>query len=223
MSGRVGVVAWLAGAAQFLVVQLIVGAAWATPYSWADNNISDLGNVGCGMWDESRPRYVCSPLHGVMNVSFVAQGILLLVGVVLTGAYWGRGAFGWTARILLMVAAVGWIVVGLAPADVDENLHLLGALFIMGLGNIGLVCAGWLPRTAAFGRVRSATRVLAVVAVVSAVLFFGQRGPVIGMGGMERVAAFTVSVWTVLVAVTVLCARRTGETESASIARSDAG
>ncbi|ATL66562.1 hypothetical protein CRH09_10430 [Nocardia terpenica] len=203
-TGRIGAVAWLVGAAQFLIAQLVVGAGWTTRYSWATNNISDLGNVGCGNWDESRPRYVCSPLHAVMNVSFIAQGVLLLVGVLLTGAFWGRTAMSWAARVLLAVGAAGWVVVGLVPADVDENLHLLGALLIMGLGNIGLVCAGFLPRTTSFGRIRPVTRAFAAVAVLSAVMFFPGYGPLIGTGGMERLAAFAVTAWTVIAAITAL-------------------
>ncbi|WP_067838666.1 DUF998 domain-containing protein [Nocardia lijiangensis] len=204
MTGRVGAIAWLVGAAQFLIVQLVVGAEWATSYSWTTNNISDLGNVDCGIWDQSRPRYVCSPLHAVMNASFIAEGILLLVGAVLTTAYWGRTAKWWTARALLAVSAIGWIIVGLAPADIDENRHLFGALLIMGLGNIGLVCAGFLPRTASFGRAPLVTRALAAAAVLSTVMFFAGHGPLIGMGGTERVAAFACPAWTVVAAAIAL-------------------
>ncbi|WP_433205349.1 DUF998 domain-containing protein [Nocardia sp. CA-107356] len=206
-TAKVGAAAWVVGAVQFLVAQLIVGADWETPYSWKNNNISDLGNVHCQIADESRPRYVCSPLHSVMNASFIALGVLLLVGLLLTGVCWGRGAISRSARILLGMCAGGWLMVGFVPADVDENLHLLGALFIMGLGNIGLVCAGFLPRTTPFGRMRPVTAVIATIALFAAFLFFAQHGPVIGMGGMERVAAFAVPAWTVVVAIAILRTR----------------
>ncbi|MFI6777991.1 DUF998 domain-containing protein [Nocardia sp. NPDC050412] len=217
-TAKVGAAAWLVGAAQFLVAQLIAGGDWSTPYSWKDNNISDLGNVHCQIWDESRPRYVCSPLHSVMNVSFVAQGVLLLAGLLLTGVFWGRGAISRSARILLGICALGWLMVGFVPADVDENLHLLGALFIMGFGNIGLVCAGFLPRGTPFGRIRPVTAVIATVAVLAVFLFFAQHGPVIGIGGMERVAAFAVQTWTVVVAIAILRTRRTVGAHPAPVA-----
>ncbi|WP_157869299.1 DUF998 domain-containing protein, partial [Streptomyces hirsutus] len=89
---RIGYVAWVVGVAQFFVVQGIVESAWVRPaYSWARNNISDLGNVHCGLrtWPESR--YICSPEHGLMNGSFIALGVLLVVGFVLTGGAGGVG------------------------------------------------------------------------------------------------------------------------------------
>lgn len=92
MKERIGYVAWIVGVAQFFAVQGIVESAWARPaYSWARNNISDLGNVHCGLrtWPESR--YICSPEHGLMNGSFIVLGVLLVVGFVLTGGAGGAG------------------------------------------------------------------------------------------------------------------------------------
>ncbi|WP_055552404.1 hypothetical protein [Streptomyces sp. NBRC 110028] len=34
-----------------------------------------------------------------------------------------------------------WVLVGLVPADADEDLHVLGALLIMGVGSVGLLLA----------------------------------------------------------------------------------
>lgn len=73
---------WTAAGPIFLVAQLVAGRAWRTPYSWSRNNISDLGNVGCGPWGDDR-RYVCSPLHDVMNFGLVITGILVAAGVIL--------------------------------------------------------------------------------------------------------------------------------------------
>ncbi|MEU0503846.1 DUF998 domain-containing protein [Nocardia sp. NPDC005998] len=203
---RVGAVTWIVAAVQFLVVQLIVQSGWHTPYSWADNNISDLGNVYCQIADPSRPRYVCSPLHDAMNASFVLHGVLLLAGMLLTGACWGRGRISVSSRILFVINAAGWVLVGFVPADVDENLHLLGALFIMGLGNIGLCCAGFVRRDSQFGRLRPITLAIAAAAAAAALLFFGQVDVGIGLGGQERVAAFALDVWTLAMAIAILSA-----------------
>ena len=135
---RLGAWAWALGTVQSLALQLIVGAAWSEPYSWAANNISDLGNVGCGAWDG---RYVCSPLHAWMNASFVLQGVLLVVGLVLTGPLWRGGFSGWAWRTLVLLAGAAWVVVGLAPADVNLGLHLLAALVVFFLGNASLLLA----------------------------------------------------------------------------------
>ena len=72
-------------------------------------------------------RYVCSPLHGVVNVSVIARGVLLAGGVLLTVSCWGGGAVSRGARILLIAGAVGSVMVGLVPEDVNLDLHVLGA------------------------------------------------------------------------------------------------
>lgn len=192
---------WIAGTIQFAIVNIVAQLAWTRPYSLAGFNISDLGNVECQMWDVSRPRYVCSPLHSVMNSSMIAMGAGLAFGLIATKSWWGPGIASWTARILLLISAVGWVVVGFVPADVDENTHVLGALMIMGLGNIGLICASLVP---GIGRLRWTTLIIGVVAVVSAWLFFSQRDPGIGLGGTERVTAFAAAVWTVIAGIAVL-------------------
>lgn len=207
-AAKAGAVIWIVAVAQFFVVQLVVESGWRTPYSWAANNISDLGNIHCGTWDASRPRYVCSPWHDAMNASFVAHGVLLLAGTLLAGACWGRGGAAVTARILMAVNAGGWVLVGLVPADADENVHVLGALLIMGLGNLGLLCTGLVPGRSLFGRLRAVSLVLAALAVAAAGMFFAQADPGTGLGGLERVAAFGVDAWALVMAVAMLRAAR---------------
>ncbi|GAU65705.1 hypothetical protein SSP35_02_00720 [Streptomyces sp. NBRC 110611] len=202
-AARIGAAGWLVAAVQILVVQLVVAAGWDTVYSWAEYNISDLGNVHCQDWDDTRLRYVCSPLHGAMNASFVVHGVLLLAGTLLTGACWGRGRIAVGARVLLTISAGGWVLVGLVPADVDENLHVLGAMLIMGLGNLGLLCAGFAPVDSLFGKLRLITLAMAATAVLAAWMFFGQHDPGIGMGGLERVAAFTLDAWVLVMALAI--------------------
>ncbi|MFC1232146.1 MULTISPECIES: hypothetical protein [Streptomyces] len=225
MKERIGYLAWVVGVAQFFVVHGIVESAWARPaYSWARNNISDLGNVHCGLrtWPESR--YICSPDHGLMNGSFIALGVLLVVGFVLTGGTGGTGRIGgvdgfsgaggpggiggigggvpWLggrvaalARMLLVSGGVGFVLIGLAPTDVHKGLHVVGAALIMGTGNAGLVLAGFgladrVPRP-----LRRAAGLLGVVALLAFGLFLSGHYLGLGMGGMERVAAYPLLFW----------------------------
>ncbi|MFG2530999.1 DUF998 domain-containing protein [Streptomyces sp. NPDC048516] len=221
MTTRIGAAAWIVGVAQFVVVQLAVESGWRTPYSWAANNISDLGNVSCRIWDDSRPRYVCSPLHDAMNASFAVHGVLLLAGMLLAGACWGRGGISASSRILLALGAVGWVLVGLVPADVDENLHVVGGLLVMALGNLGLLLAGFSSRGALFGRLRSVTLSIAVVALLAAWMFFGQYDPGIGLGGMERFAAWALDAWSLVMALAILRARRPDNAGEVASLRND--
>ena len=67
---------------QYFVAEAAVIGAWAgqQPYSRRTGYISDLGAVGCGVFDG---RDVCSPAHVLMNASFVVQGIGMMVGALL--------------------------------------------------------------------------------------------------------------------------------------------
>lgn len=194
---QVGFVAWIVGAVQFFVVHCVVESAWRRPYSWAENNISDLGNLGCGPQAEPELRYVCSPQHSLMNASFVATGVLLIAGVVWTYGVWGRRPGGLWARALLAGAGAGFVLVGLAPADAKENLHVLGALLIMGTGNLGLLLAGFgAAQQGVLHGLRWVTRLLGVLAIGAACLHLSHHYLGLGMGGMERIAAFPILLWT---------------------------
>lgn len=199
MKARIGYSAWLAGAVQFFVIHGITESAWVRPYSWRRNNISDLGNAHCAMQQEPEPRYICSPDHDLMNVSFIALGALLVVGAALTGPLWRRGATAAVARILLAGAGLGFVLAGVAPADVNENQHFLGALLIMGTGNIGLLLAGVGLSNDVPGPLRWAARLLGITAITALGLFLSHHYLGLGMGGMERVAAFPLLLWTLAV------------------------
>ena len=146
-TGRVGALCWVVAAPVFLVASLVTGLRWRQPtYSWATHNISDLGNVNCGIWDTTRPRYVCSPWHPLLNAAMLTTAVLLAVGLLLTWRLLGRGGAVRSAQTLLLLASGGYALAALYPADVDENLHVLGAFLIMGLGNVGLLLAGFAPQ-----------------------------------------------------------------------------
>ncbi|MFI7523737.1 DUF998 domain-containing protein [Micromonospora globbae] len=193
---RVGALCWLAAAPLFLVANVVTGLGWRQPsYSWVAHNISDLGNVECGIWDSTRPRYVCSPWHPLMNATFLVTALLLVAGLVLAWRALGRGVVVRVAQSMLLLAGVGYALAGAYPADVDENRHFLAALLIMGVGNIGLPLAGLAPRTTVLGRLRILTLAAGLTALVGSVLFFAQQEVGIGLGGMERVAVFPFPVW----------------------------
>ncbi|RLP93181.1 DUF998 domain-containing protein [Micromonospora sp. BL4] len=195
-TSRVGALCWVSAAPLFLVANLVTGLAWRHPsYSWAIHNISDLGNVHCGIWDSSRPRYVCSPWHPLMNVATLATAVLLAAGLLLTWRILGRGGVVRSAQTLLVLAAGGYALAAVHPADVDENRHVLGAFLIMGVGNLGLLLAGLAPGTTMLGRWRPLTLTAGLTALVGTVLFFAQQGLGIGVGGMERVAVLPFPLW----------------------------
>jgi hypothetical membrane protein len=197
---RLGALGWIVGTVQFFVCHLVVQSAWPTPYSWSLNNVSDLGNVYCQPWgDNARARYVCSPLHDLMNVSFIVEGLLIAAGVLLIGSLWSRALSSRAARAMLVIAGLAIVVAGLAPADIDENVHVvLGALPITFLGNIGLILAGLAPGPGQRGKARLLGPVIGGIGLVATLLFFSGHYLGLGMGGMERCAGFNVIAWTAL-------------------------
>ena len=198
---HLGAWALVLGTVQFFVFHLVVQLAWPEPYSWAHNNISDLGAVGCGPWEgEGGGRYVCSPLHAWMNASFVLQGALLLAGLAFAAPL-RRGATTRTARVFLLLAGLGFVLAGLAPADANEGPHVLAALAVLFCGNIGLLYAEGPARSEGTRAARAYSLTFGTVGLVATALFMGEVYLVFGMGGMERLAVFPLQAWAALVGV----------------------
>jgi hypothetical membrane protein len=189
LSGAIG---WFGGVVQFFLVMVLVQLAWTTPYSWASNNISDLGNVQCGTFSG---RYVCSPLHSLMNVSFTTGGVLIILGTVLTHAAWPHTLPARVIRSLLVATGAGWTVAGLFPADVNENLHVVGGAFVIfTCGNLALLLTALLT-TGPLSRLRWWGFAFGVLGVAAMLLHFSGTGLGLGVGGMERVTAYGVPIW----------------------------
>jgi hypothetical membrane protein len=191
-----GALCLVAVAPLFLAANVVVGLAWDDPaFSWATNNISDLGNVTCGIWDTTRPRYVCSPWHNAMNGALMLTAALLIAGLALTWRMWGSGSRADGGRWLLLFGSAGLGLAGVFPADSNENLHLLGALLVFGCANAGLLTVGCARKGTLPTRLRPATLILGVLGTAGSILFIAQQGAGLGVGGMERVAVFPLPVW----------------------------
>ncbi|WNV87395.1 DUF998 domain-containing protein [Umezawaea sp. Da 62-37] len=165
------------GTVQFLVLHVIVQNAWTRPrYSWWTNYISDLGAVHCA---PVLGNDVCSPLHAGMNTAFIAQGVLLIAGVVLTADVWSAKGNRRVWQGMVGVAGASWIVVGLVPEDVDLTVHSIGALPIFLLGNAALVAAGASASTRNRPTARATALVLGVVGLLGFTLTaFAAANPV---------------------------------------------
>ena len=206
-----GAAAWVVGTVQFFVAHIVVQSAWSPAYSWTANNISDLGNVGCGRRGDPE-RYICSPLHGWMSGSFVVHGVLIITGVWLLHRVGYRLVASRVASVLLTVAGLGWIGVGLAPADVAAGAHFVAAAAGLVCGTVGLMVGAMTGRTASAATaepsvsgpgvvLRVSWCVQGVVGLAATALFGAGQYLGLGMGGMERVAAFEVTVATAVAGV----------------------
>src|SRR5579863_280116 len=98
---------------EFFVGQAIAQLAWTgSPYSLVNNVISDLGITVC---KTVRGDYLCSPLHTLMNASFVVTGVFVLFGLYFTRSVWPKGKATKIGLWFLFFAGLGKILVGLAP------------------------------------------------------------------------------------------------------------
>lgn len=200
---RIGGALWSLSVVYF-IGQAVTQAAWSTPYSLIDNRISDLGNTACGR--ALATVYICSPLHTVMNVSFILTGLLLLAGLPLTRRMWPRRKLTTWGLAFLAITGIGTILVGIAPENVNVPLHLIGALNIP-CGNIALLLLGLANR-------RLRPGIAGLTFALSGIGFFGMlAGPALialtGHGGglAERLALYPAIVWTIVLGLTVLRVR----------------
>ncbi len=195
---RLGASIWLL-AVQFFIAQAVVQSAWTTPFSLTQNFISDLGNTACAPYPPGSGMYVCSPRHAWMNASFIVLGLTILLGGALIRAAFPRGWFRSLGLLLLALAGAGIIAVGLFPENENIALHRLGAAGHFVLGNLGMAVLGMALRQA---RGRQALAVYSIVSgvvgLLATALFITDHYLGLGIGGMERVAAYPLPLWLIV-------------------------
>ncbi len=189
--------AWLwVGCLQYFAAEAIAAAGFRGAYSFRRNFISDLGAASCS------DRAGCSPLHALMNASFVLQGALIFAGAVLVWPLFPRGLARF-ALAAIAASGLGVAVVGLAPEDVAPGWHYLGAAENLFLSNAGAALLGV--------AVTKATRAVRLLSLGSGLLglagLAGLAGGFdlgLGAGGIERVAAYPFPLWIAGMGVWIL-------------------
>jgi len=171
---------------QFFLAEQLVRREWTIPYSFARNYVSDLGAT-------------VSPWHALMNGSFVLQGLLIAGGALLTWRRWSM--LGRIGMCLLLISGLGVVMVGFVPEDGNGSLHRLGAAFhFLGAG-LGMITAGLSARHGAFRWVSIAVG----LAVLAATVLVGEGSGAlirdVGVGAVERVAAYGIAGWMVIAGV----------------------
>ncbi len=95
---------------------------------------------------------------------------------------------------MIALTAPGHMLVGMFPSDTGPTMHVLGAGSILALGNVGMVVAGY----ASWGERRAqavVSLVLGLAGVAGTLLFLGDTSLGLGLGGMERVAFYPLTIW----------------------------
>lgn len=202
---RIAGVVWMC-AVQFFVAQAVAQSRWTTPFSLATNYISDLGNTTCGVYTGTGA-FVCSPWHAVMNVSFVLQGVIIALGTVLARPAFAHGCTSNWVSVLLGITALCMVGVGLFPEDVNYRMHVISAGTQFITGNTAMLVFGIAARHGRHWRLFSSFSIcFGVLGLAATGLFAQGYGLGLGVGGMERVAAYTLPLW--LIAAGALMAKQ---------------
>jgi hypothetical membrane protein len=181
---------------QYFVAEAISIAGWPGRYSLRANFISDLGAVRCHLSRDPAAN-LCSPLHALMNASFLLQGFLIVAGALLVRPLLPRGGL-WTIALLLVGASgLGVFLVGLAPEDVAPGPHYSGAAenFLCcnsGMAIIGVAMLRWRREARVMGLIASAAGLTGLLGLA---LLAMHIDPGLGVGAIERVTAYPFTIW----------------------------
>jgi hypothetical membrane protein len=190
-----------------LVYFISQGAAqlvFSPPYNLIDDRISDLGNTTCGPW--LTHAFACSPLSGLMNATFIATGVLMVLGAALTWSVWPHRRLTTAGLGCLMLAGVGYMLVGFNPENVNLRLHLLGATNLV-TSNLALLLLGlgtrrFRPTLATVSLVLAGTGLLGLLCGPLLMAVFGHGG-----GIAERLVLYPLVIWTVIAGAACLLAK----------------
>ncbi len=178
---------------QYFIIQVIVAQAWKTTYSLSLNTISDLGNTACGA---ASSRAVCSPLHALMNASFITLGITMALGAGLIYQEFRENNGSFTGFGFMGLAGLGTLMVGLFPENTISILHSVGAALPFLIGNVGLVILSLaldVPKP-----LKAYTFLSGVASLIALAFFYSHSYLGLGIGGLERVVAYPQTVWLII-------------------------
>lgn len=178
---------------QYFAVQIVVASHWTYSYSILKNTISDLGNTNCGIYSG---RYVCSPLHNLMNASFIILGLFMAMGALLIYQEFKETKLALTGFSFMLLAGIGTALVGVFPENTISILHIIGAFLPFFIGNLGIVILGYalnVPKS-----LRIFTLFVGIITLMALALFYAHSYFGIGIGGMERITAYPQTLWLIV-------------------------
>jgi len=187
----IGPVFWLLSV-QYFITQIVVAAAWQAPFSLMRNAISDLGSTVCGPFHD---RIVCSPMHDLMNASFIVLGITMVIGSFLIPGEFRKNIRSRIGFYGMGLAGIGTVLVGIFPENNPNHLHTVGAFLPFFVGNVSLVIFSYalhLPPV-----FRYYTRISGLFALAAFVLFLFNHYIGLGLGGTERLVAYPQTIWLI--------------------------
>jgi hypothetical membrane protein len=194
----VGPLLWIATVQNFAVI-VYAARDFKSGYNWKMNHISDLGNTACG-WFHSR--YVCSPHHGVVNLSYIAMGLAMIFGALLIYQEFRSGRWALTGFTGVAIAGVGAILVGIFPENTIHWLHLFGAGLVLLIGNLALIIIGLSVQVPVWFKYYSIAS--GVIALTALGLFTTDHYLGLGYGSLERTTTDLEIIWQIVFGIYAL-------------------
>jgi hypothetical membrane protein len=206
---RLGPILYVAGM-QYFAVQLLAALRWPRPYNISRDTISDLGNTACGTWNG---RYVCSPLHDLMNGSFIVLGITMLLGSVLISRRHGKGRMATAGFTAMGLSGLGAVMVGIFPENSVPALHGLGSVLPFTLGNAALMAIA--ISLAIPPLLRLCVFVSGAAALLALAAYASSHDLGLGEGGIERVVAYPQTICLVVIGCYLIAVSQPGRPRTA--------
>ena len=190
---------------QYFIIEYIVQRAWSpVPYSLRFNTISDLGATVCGNLPVIGT-FACSPLHALINSSFVLNGVLAIAGLYLLRSIFPKHQAVSLALLLIALGSLGTIGVGVFPENENIVPHMISAGIVFILGNLGLLLLGkklyqlqWHKKYARL------TMFLGALGLSALVILPLTLSPLGGIGVMERIVAYPVTIWVIVSGILIV-------------------
>jgi hypothetical membrane protein len=184
---------------QYFLAQVLVAQEWSPSYSISRDTISDLGNTSCGTFNA---RFVCSPLHSVMNASFVILGTAMTIGSLLIIHQFSESRGATLGLSSIAISGIGVIMVGVFPENTISALHGIGAAIPFLVGNAGVIILGFslnLPPPLRLYSFLSGALALFALGCYASSHYLG-----LGEGGIERVVAYPQTAWLIIIGLYIL-------------------
>ncbi len=165
-----GPLLWIA-ITQFFIIQAITARA-ASSYSYTQDSISRLGVTQCTYL---RHDYFCSPLHGLINSSFIVLGSATIVCALLFYVRFRNNLMNRMAFVFMGFAGAGAIIVGLYPENISAATHLLGSFLAFSGSAVAIlllaVTLDHTPRTLrSFGILCGLVALIAIAALYTSIV-----------------------------------------------------
>lgn len=178
---------------QYFVAQVVAALSFRGGYNWRLDSISDLGNTACGPFGG---HYVCSPLHPLVNLSFIALGLAMALGSLLIYEEFKRDWASLAGFLCLALGGIGSMLVGFFPENSVQYAHDIGAALPFFVGNIGLLILGAklnLPRWLRAYTLLTGAFSLAALGLLATGTYLGIQN-----GGMEKAVAYPQTLWLII-------------------------